>query len=62
MHWTELDLKTDNQDSRGWKMALSAVRNSAECRFIGLAQTGRRCDGSDYLVISAFEFLGGRLE
>jgi hypothetical protein len=38
-----------------WVMASFAVSTSAECRFIGLTQTGRRHHGDDYLTIRAFE-------
>jgi hypothetical protein len=61
--WTEIDRKTDNEDMKGWRARASfAVSKSAECRFIRLAQTGKKHFGNDSLVIWAFEFFGTLIE
>jgi hypothetical protein len=62
--WTEIDLKTDNEDfnAAGWVTASYAVSNSAECRFIRLTQTGKTHYPNDQLAIVAFELFGTLLE
>jgi hypothetical protein len=62
--WTEIDQKTNNEDFRDWATASFAVSNSAECRSIRLAQTGKNhwtghsvyMPTFDELCISDFEF------
>jgi uncharacterized coiled-coil protein SlyX len=54
--WTEIDRKTNNEDFTNWRTASFAASNSAECRFIRLAQTGKNYGGNDYFVIYAITF------
>jgi hypothetical protein len=61
--WTEMDRKTDSKDFVFALPTVSfAISNSAECRFIRLTQTDKRCDGKDWLYILAFEVFGTLIE
>jgi uncharacterized coiled-coil protein SlyX len=61
--WTQIDRQADNEDfGDWWKTASFAVSKSAECRFVGLTQTGKNHIGRDSLAIRAFEFFGTLLE
>jgi hypothetical protein len=60
--WAELDRKVDNQDLSGDGTASFVVPKSLESRFIRLTQTGKNHQGSDALIIDAFEFFGSLLE
>jgi hypothetical protein len=64
VNWTEIDLKTDNEDFKPLvpKKASFSVQKSAECRFIRLTQTGTRLNGDDCLSICATESFGTILE
>jgi hypothetical protein len=60
--WTEIDRRTNNDDFEAYGAASFAVSNSAESRFIRLAQRGKNHMGNDNLYTYAFEFFGTLLE
>jgi hypothetical protein len=61
--WAEIDRKKNCKDFQyGSQSASFAVSNSAECRFIGLAQTGENHLWKDDLLFQAVAFFGTLLE
>jgi hypothetical protein len=61
LRWVKNDDRT-NDTSLNWAGAISAFSISKhfeeEFRIIGLRQTGKNCDGNDYLIANAMGFFG----
>jgi hypothetical protein len=59
-NWRELDRRDDDGSLNGNDFVGSfAVRSVAESRFIRLRSTGKSWNGSDHLLLRAFELFGG---
>jgi hypothetical protein len=56
--WQEMHRETGSTAFPFWKKASFAMRNSVECRFIRLTQTGPRRAGGDSMTLCAAEFFG----